>query len=73
MPFILRGVNLLGINSSATRRAERLEVWQRIASDLTPRHLDRIVTRTIPFTELPGAFQAYLDGKVTGRTVVKIS
>ena len=73
MPFILRGVNLLGINSSATRRAERLEVWQRIASDLTPRHLDLIARRTIAFDELPGAFQAYLDGSVTGRTVVKIS
>ena len=72
MPFILRGVNLLGINSSATPRAERLDVWQRIASDLKPRHLDRIVTRTIAFDELPGAFQAYMDGKVTGRTVVKI-
>lgn len=72
LPFILRGVSLLGINSSATRRAERLEVWGRIASDLAPRHLDRIVTHTIPFTELPGAFQAHLDGKVTGRTVVKI-
>ena len=42
MPFILRGVNLLGINSSATPRSERLEVWQRIATDLTPRHLERI-------------------------------
>ena len=73
MPFILRGVNLLGINSSATRRAERLEVWQRIASDLTPRHLARIAQRTIGFDELPGAFQAHLDGTVTGRTVVKIS
>ncbi len=73
MPFILRGVNLLGINSSATRRAERLEVWQRIASDLTPRHLDLIARRTIAFDELPGAFQAYIDGQVTGRTVVKIS
>jgi acrylyl-CoA reductase (NADPH) len=72
MPFILRGVNLLGINSSATPRAERLEVWQRIAGDLKPRHLDRIVSRTIDFAELPGAFQAYIDGKVTGRTVVKI-
>jgi acrylyl-CoA reductase (NADPH) len=72
MPFILRGVNLLGINSSATPRAERLEVWQRIAGDLKPRHLDRIVTRTIDFADLPGAFQAYIDGKVTGRTVVKI-
>jgi acrylyl-CoA reductase (NADPH) len=73
MPFILRGVNLLGINSSATPRGERLEVWQRIAGDLKPRHLDRIVTRTIGFAELPGAFQAYIEGKVTGRTVVKIS
>jgi acrylyl-CoA reductase (NADPH) len=72
LPFILRGVNLLGINSSATPRAERLEVWQRIATDLAPRHLERIAHRTIPFAELPGAFQAYLDGRVTGRTVVKI-
>ncbi|HEV8443576.1 MAG TPA: oxidoreductase [Steroidobacteraceae bacterium] len=72
MPFILRGVNLLGINSSATPRPERLEVWQRIATDLSPKHLDRIVTRTIPLVELPGAFQAHLDAKVVGRTVVRI-
>jgi acrylyl-CoA reductase (NADPH) len=73
MPFILRGVNLLGINSSATPRAERLEVWKRIASDLAPRNLERIARRTIAFADLPGAFQVHLDGKVTGRTVVKIS
>jgi NADPH2:quinone reductase len=72
LPFILRGVNLLGINSSATLRAERLEIWRRISTDLMPRHLSRIAHRTIPFAELPGAFQAYMDGKVTGRTVVKI-
>ena len=72
MPFILRGVALLGINSSATRREWRLAVWQRIASDLRPRHLERIVTRTIQFEELPAAFPAYLDGRVTGRTVVRI-
>lgn len=73
MPFILRGINLLGINSSATRRDERLEVWRRIASDLTPRHLDRIVQRTLSFDELPTAFQSHLDGTVIGRTVVRIS
>jgi acrylyl-CoA reductase (NADPH) len=73
MPFILRGVNLLGINSSATRRAERLAVWSRIAGDCAPRHVERIVTRTIAFDELPTAFQAHIDGKVTGRTVVKIA
>jgi acrylyl-CoA reductase (NADPH) len=73
MPFILRGVNLLGINSSATLRPARLTVWNRIATDLKPRHLDKIVTRTIAFDDLPGAFRGYLDGSVTGRTVVKIS
>jgi len=73
MPFILRGVNLLGINSSATPRDLRLKVWERIGSDLKPRHLDLIVTRTLPFDDLPSAFDAYLKGAVTGRTVVKIS
>jgi acrylyl-CoA reductase (NADPH) len=72
MPFILRGVALLGINSSATRREWRLAVWQRIATDLRPRHLERIVTRTIDFHELAGAFPAYLAAGVTGRTVVRI-
>jgi acrylyl-CoA reductase (NADPH) len=72
MPFILRGVSLLGINSSATPRARRVAVWQRIATDLKPRHLERIATRTIDFDELPAAFPAYLDGQVTGRTVVRI-
>jgi len=72
MPFILRGVSLLGINSSATPRPARLEVWKRIATDLKPRHLGQIVTRTISFDDLPGAFAAYLDGSVTGRTVVEI-
>ena len=73
MPFILRGVSLLGINSSATRRELRLAVWQRIATDLKPRHLERIITRTIGFEELPAAFPAYIQGHVTGRTVVRIA
>jgi len=72
MPFILRGVALLGINSSATRREWRLAVWQRIATDLRPRQLARIVTRTIEFDELPQAFPDYIAGRVTGRTVVRI-
>ena len=69
----LRGVSLLGINSSATLRPVRLEVWKRIATDLRPRHLDSIVTRTISFDDLPGAFTGYLHGSVIGRTVVKIA
>jgi NADPH2:quinone reductase len=73
MPFILRGVSLLGINSSATLREPRLAVWKRISTDLMPKHLDQIVTRTISFDELPGAFAAYIAGGVTGRTVVKMA
>ena len=72
MPFILRAVCLLGINSVDTPRDLRLAVWSRIASDLRPRHLETIGSRAIGFDELPGAFQAYLDGSVTGRTVVEV-
>ena len=72
VPFILRGVNLLGINSVYTPRPLRLAVWQRIASDLKPRHLDAIVTRTLSLDELPQAFEPYVKGAVTGRAVVKI-
>ncbi len=72
MPFILRAVCLLGINSVDTPRDLRLRVWERIGDDLKPRHLDVIGSRTISFDALPGAFQAYIDGTVTGRTVVEI-
>lgn len=72
LPFILRAVCLLGINSVDTPRGLRLAVWQRIGSDLRPRHLETIGSRSIAFDELPGAFQEYLDGTVTGRTVVTI-
>jgi NADPH2:quinone reductase len=73
MPFILRGINLLGITSSNTPRDLRLTVWKRLSTDLRPRHLDRIVTRTVAFDELPGAFDDFVKGRVMGRTVVKIS
>jgi acrylyl-CoA reductase (NADPH) len=72
LPFILRAVCLLGINSVDTPPELRRAVWARIGGDLKPQHLDRIGQRTISFDELPGAFQAYIDGTVTGRTVVEI-
>jgi len=72
LPFILRAVCLLGINSVDTPRDLRLAVWSRIGADLKPRHLDTIGRRTIGFDELPEAFQAYIDGTVTGRTIVEI-
>ncbi len=72
LPFILRAVCLLGINSVDTPHNLRRAVWSRIGADLKPQHLARIGQRTITFDELPEAFQAYIDGEVTGRTVVKI-
>ena len=73
IPFILRAVCLLGINSVDTPRELRLAVWNRVGGDLKPQHLDTIAANTISFDELPGAFQAFIDGKVTGRTVVEIA
>ncbi len=73
MPFILRGVSLLGVNSVETPRDMRLVVWSRLFGDLRPRHLDEIAAKTVPFEELPAAFSAYVDGKVTGRTVVAVA
>jgi acrylyl-CoA reductase (NADPH) len=72
LPFILRAVCLLGINSVDTPADLRRAVWNRIGSDLKPQHLDTIASKTITFDELPDAFQAYIDGTVTGRVVVQI-
>ena len=72
LPFILRAVCLLGINSVDTPRDLRLAVWSRLAGDLRPSRLSRIGHTEIGFEELPSAFQAYLDGRITGRTVVVI-
>lgn len=72
MPFILRGVSLLGINSVLCAPSMRVSVWERLGSDLKPRHLDKIVTRTVAFDDLPGVFDDFIEGKNTGRTVVTI-
>jgi acrylyl-CoA reductase (NADPH) len=73
MPFILRGVNLLGINSVDVPRELRILIWQRIATDLRPRHLDRLATNEVTLDTLGAAFQPYVDGKITGRTLVRLS
>jgi len=72
MPFILRGVSLLGVTSSGCPTRFRKHHWQRLGSDLAPRHLNRIVTRCVELDELPGVFDDMLNGKAIGRTVVKI-
>ena len=72
MPFILRAVSLLGIHSVDCPPADRLRAWERLGSDLKPRHLDRIVARTISFDELPKALEDHLRTPTIGRTVVQI-
>lgn len=72
LPFILRGVSLLGIDSVHVPAERRAAIWQRLAADLRPRHLDLIVTREVTLDDLADCFGAYIDGSVVGRSVVKI-
>jgi acrylyl-CoA reductase (NADPH) len=73
MPFIIRGVSLLGIASVGTSRKIRDEIWDRLSTDWKPAHLDRIATREIAMQELPDVFDNMLAGNAFGRTVVRIA
>lgn len=72
MPFILRGVSLLGIDSSATPMPVREAVWRRLATDMRPRHLARIA-QVIEFDALPQWLPRFLEGGIRGRVVVRIA
>src|SRR5438046_8364 len=73
LPFILRGVSLLGINSTDSPGPElRREVWRRLATDLRPPLLKEMC-RTIPFSQLPAAFDDFIQGKVNRRIVVDLA
>jgi NADPH:quinone reductase-like Zn-dependent oxidoreductase len=72
LPFILRGVKLLGIDSVACPADTRREVWRRLGSDLKPAGLASIA-HEIPFDDLPSAFDPLLKAAARGRTVVRIS
>jgi alcohol dehydrogenase len=71
-PFILRGVSLLGVDSGYIGFPTRATVWQRLATDLKPRHL-AAMSRSLPFAELPGVFDDFIAGRVKGRTVIAVS
>jgi len=70
MPFILRGVSLLGVDSVNTPMLLRQRVWERLASDLKPRHLADMCN-TVTLEELPAVFEKILKAEARGRTVVK--
>jgi putative YhdH/YhfP family quinone oxidoreductase len=73
MPFILRGVSLLGVASAGAPRVQREVVWQRLAGAWKPPDLSRIVTREVTLDALPQAFGLFIAGQATGRTVVRIA
>jgi acrylyl-CoA reductase (NADPH) len=71
IPFLLRGVNLLGIDSVMCPRDDRIAAWQRLAQDLPLDKLDRM-TQTVPLSALPGLASQILGGQVRGRIVVDV-
>ncbi len=71
LPFILRGVRLIGVDSAATPMPLRRRVWERLASDLKPKNLGEIA-QIINLTDLPGYFERMLKGDIRGRAVVRI-
>jgi putative YhdH/YhfP family quinone oxidoreductase len=73
MPFILRRVALLGIDSSATSSRERSAIWERIATDLRPARLDLLVAREIGLGEVVGSLGELLAGNARGRYVVRVA
>ena len=72
MPFILRGVSILGITSANCPMERRNKIWNRLVTDLKPKHLDRIVAETVTLDELPQVFEKILSGQHQGRYVVKL-
>ncbi len=68
LPYILRGVRLIGVNANSPMPL-RNRIWERLATDLKPRHLARIA-RPIRFSELPAAFNDLIEAKAVGRMVV---
>ena len=71
MPFILRGVSLLGVESVDCPYAIRKELWRRLAGEWKPPHLQQIVSEVVPLDDLPDVFERMLSGKTRGRILVK--
>jgi NADPH2:quinone reductase len=71
LPFILRAVKLIGIDSVACPMDRRREAWRRLATDIKPSRL-RSLSQVIGLDDLPRAFATLLEGRARGRLVVKL-
>src|SRR6516162_7836703 len=72
IPFLLRGANLLGVDSVMCPRPERVEAWQRLGRDLPLDRLDRM-TRSVTLSDLPDLAPKILNGEIRGRIVVEVA
>jgi acrylyl-CoA reductase (NADPH) len=72
MPFILRGIALLGVNSSLTPLPLREAAWQRLAHDLDPAIIDR-VSRPIGLTDAQNTASDLLAGRIRGRVSIRLT
>ena len=71
LPFILRGVRLVGVDSGYTPMPLRRKAWERLGTDLKPRHLPAIA-HTIALEQVPDYCARMLKGEIRGRAVVKL-
>lgn len=71
-PFILRGVNLLGVSSNNAPQKLREEIWQKMSSSMKPKNLDHMVSQEVSLKELPQAAEQVIAGQHLGRILVKI-
>jgi acrylyl-CoA reductase (NADPH) len=72
LPLILRGVSLIGISSNNTPYELRKTLWNRLANEWRPRHMDSIVSNEVSLDDLGEAFDTLMKGNALGRTVVKL-
>ncbi len=72
MPFIIRGLSVLGVASAGTARDIREQVWAHLAGEWKPAHLDAIANREVALADLPGVFDTMLAGGSLGRTIVRV-
>ena len=72
-PFILRGVNLLGIESAYLAHERRVALWRRLATDLRPPRLEELIAHDVTLDELPDTLAAIYAGKIRGRAVVRLA
>ena len=72
LPFLLRGINLLGIDSVNRPHDNRVEAWSRIAKDLPMEKLEGMIT-SATLADLPGLGKDILKGQVRGRIVVDVN